>query len=224
MKTIVLLSGGLDSTTLLYLARGAGEVEAVSFDYGQRHAEELGRAVEICRRAGIAHWQGEMNAHFFRKGSLSGSDPIPEGHYAAENMASTIVPNRNAVMLSQAWALAITRGAQRVGYAAHSGDHPIYPDCRPEFMAAFAEAMRLGNDEEIQLWAPFATTTKAGIVMLGATLGVPFELTWSCYQGRPPKHCGRCGTCVERKEAFREAEIPDPTQYEDADYMIRAFR
>lgn len=219
-KAIVLFSGGLDSTTLVYeyIARGF-EVEALSVYYGQRHSRELEAARLIAAQLQIKHHYIDLSAAsivFNRSVLTDERRPVPEGHYQAASMAATVVPNRNAILLSLAWGLAVTLQAQRVGYAAHSGDHFIYPDCRSEFVGAMAEALYLGNtgyqDPTLILDAPFLRMTKGMIVTRGFALGVPFNLTWSCYNGGE-LHCGKCGTCVERKEAFEFAGVPDPTQY-----------
>lgn len=142
------------------------------------------------------------------------SVPLPEGHYAAESMKATVVPNRNMVLLAIAASWALSLGAERVAYAAHGGDHAIYPDCRPEFAVAMDVVFGVCDWKALSLYAPFLDATKADLVKLGAQLAVPFELTWSCYAGGE-KHCGRCGTCVERREAFKLAGVTDPTTYEE---------
>jgi 7-cyano-7-deazaguanine synthase len=143
---------------------------------------------------------------------------VPEGHYADENMKATVVPNRNAIMLSIAWGIAVSAGAWRVGYGAHAGDHPIYPDCRPEFTEALEKALVIGNEGFIppgmHIWTPWLGSPKSYIVKCGRRLRVPFEDTWSCYKGGA-LHCGKCGTCVERQEAFMMAGLNDPTIYEE---------
>jgi len=144
---------------------------------------------------------------------LTGGGDIPDGHYAAENMKLTVVPFRNAIMLSVATGFAESIGAEGLVIAAHHGDHAIYPDCREEFMRAMADTMRTGTYADIQLLRPFIDLNKGGIAARGAALGVDFSRTWSCYRGGDI-HCGRCGTCVERREAFLSAGLPDPTIYE----------
>ncbi len=149
-------------------------------------------------------------------GGSSLTDPavdVPLGHYEAENMKATIVPNRNMVFLAVATAWAISQKAQYIAYAAHSGDHAIYPDCRPEFADAMAQAIKLADWHPVELLRPFVSKTKAEIVKLGQELGVPYQWTWSCYQGGSV-HCGACGTCIERREAFALAGVPDPTEYD----------
>jgi 7-cyano-7-deazaguanine synthase len=220
MSTAVcLLSGGLDSTTLAYLLASQGyELECISIFYGQRHATELTAAERITDELG-ADW---TKVDISNVGNLlSGSaltDPsveVPHGHYADESMKLTVVPNRNAIMLSVAFGIAAARGAVLVGAAMHAGDHPIYPDCRPGFTEAFNKMERQAFDgmyKPVELYTPFINISKADIVKQGHELGVPYELTWSCYEGKNI-HCGECGTCVERKEAFQLAGVPDPTLY-----------
>ena len=217
MKTVVLLSGGLDSAVLLYALRAEGQdVLSFAVDYGQRHVRELEAARAIADAAGVtlmvAHLP-QLRTVFGSGNSQTGEVAVPEGHYAAPTMAQTVVPNRNMVLLSLAAAYAIARGASAVAYAAHAGDHPIYPDCRPGFVEAMQSPLYLCHETPIKLLAPFLTMNKAAIVRRGAALGVPFALTWSCYKGGD-RHCGKCGTCVERREAFATAGVNDPTEYE----------
>ncbi|MGF1529872.1 MAG: 7-cyano-7-deazaguanine synthase QueC [Puniceicoccaceae bacterium] len=216
MKTLVVFSGGLDSTVLLYhlLAEGK-QVSSLSVDYGQRHQVELSRARMIAENAGVP-WDC---VDFSTLGSLLGksslvdrSVEVPEGHYEDESMKLTVVPNRNMILIALATARAIAIGANEVAYGAHAGDHAIYPDCRPAFAEAMDAAVRLADFNEVRLYRPFIGLSKAEIVTRGAELGVPFEDTWSCYKGGAV-HCGRCGTCVERREAFQIAGVPDPTPY-----------
>lgn len=216
MKTVLIHSGGLDSTVLLYhLLAGGDELHALSVDYGQRHRRELDCAAAICQRIGVPHRVADLASI---GGLLSGSSltsphiEVAEGHYTEASMKSTVVPNRNMILLALATGHALSIGASRVAYAAHSGDHAIYPDCRNEFADAVASAMRLCDWQPVDLVRPFIDQTKAGIVARGAELGVPFEHTWSCYKGGE-LHCGRCGTCIERREAFHLAGVPDPTAY-----------
>lgn len=216
-KTVVVMSGGMDSTTLLYYLRSLGrDVLPLGVDYGQRHARELLAARTICNRLGLVYEVADLHQIRPLLGGSSQTDasvPVPEGHYAEESMKKTVVPNRNMILLSLAIARAISAGADEVAYGAHAGDHAIYPDCRGEFVQIMKEAALLCDWTPIKLVAPFVDLTKAGIAKKGAELGVPFELTWSCYKGAD-LHCGRCGTCVERREAFILSGVSDPTQYE----------
>ena len=216
MKTVLIYSGGLDSTVLLYHLHAAGHtLRALSVDYGQRHRCELTRAAEICARLGVSHQVADLSAiqPLISGSSLTSPEiEVAEGHYTEENMKSTVVPNRNMIFLALATGHALSIGAESIAYAAHSGDHAIYPDCRNEFADAMATAIRLADWNTVELSRPFVDWTKADIVRRGHELGVPFERTWSCYKGGD-LHCGRCGTCIERREAFDLAGVPDPTKY-----------
>ncbi len=217
MKVVVLCSGGMDSVTALYWARSAHEVVAVvSFDYGSKHnARELPYAAAHADKLQRRHELIRLDFvnKLFASDLLKSGGEIPEGHYAAENMKQTVVPFRNAIMLSIACGFAESVGAEGLVIAAHTGDHTIYPDCREDFMAAMGEAMRLGTYAGVKLLRPFIALTKGQIAAEGAKLGVDFARTWSCYKGGPV-HCGKCGTCVERREAFAQAGLKDPTVYE----------
>lgn len=217
MKTVLILSGGMDSTTLLHALLAEGDqVLAVGVDYGQRHRKELQAAQAICAELGVEFRIADLaGVRQFLGGSSQTDDSVqvPEGHYAEEAMKLTVVPNRNMLMLALAAAWAISLKADRVAYAAHGGDHTIYPDCRPEFVQAMGVALGLADWHEVELFAPFLSMSKADIASLGSHLAVPFERTWSCYKGGD-KHCGKCGTCVERREAFSVAGLVDPTEYE----------
>lgn len=218
MKTVLIFSGGMDSATLLWHLLAAGdEVICLGVDYGQRHRKELEAAAELARIAGVEFQVADLSAlRPFLAGSSQTSDdvPVPDGHYAEETMKATVVPNRNMLMLSVAGAWAISRKFDRVAYGAHGGDHAIYPDCRPEFADRVDEALRLADWHEVRLSRPFLELglDKTGIARLGAALSVPYEKTWSCYKGGDV-HCGTCGTCHERREAFQLAGVPDPTEY-----------
>jgi 7-cyano-7-deazaguanine synthase len=220
MHVVSLFSGGLDSTVLLFSLLDQGhDVIPLLVNYGQRHIRELEAASRICSMLGVTWQAADLRAlaPLLTGSSQTSADiPVPEGHYTDLSMKATVVPNRNMLMLSCAIACAVSQQAQAVAYAAHAGDHPIYPDCRPEFIAALAQAAQLCAWEPIQLLAPFQTMGKADIVRLGADLHVPFAETWSCYKGGTV-HCGRCGTDVERREAFVLAGIPDPTEYARVD-------
>ncbi len=217
MRAVVLVSGGLDSSTLLHhLVYQKIPCKAMTVDYGQRHKREMYSAAAICENLFIPLTVVRLNELAgFMKGSsqTSPSIPVPEGHYADETMKVTVVPNRNMVLLSLAAAWAISNKFDTVAYAAHAGDHPIYPDCRPAFIDAMNHALLLCNEPGICLHTPFSVYTKADIVRLGVEIDVPYKLTYSCYKGGI-FHCGKCGTCVERREAFQLAGVPDPTEYE----------
>jgi len=213
---LIVYSGGLDSTVLLHYLKASGDADAaLLFDYGQRHKKELEFAAQNCRKLGVPFELADLSpiTKLFGKSSLTDTSvEIPDGHYEDENMKSTVVPNRNMIMISIAAARAISVGTDKVAYAAHSGDHAIYPDCRPEFADALDNVLGLCHYYPLSLYRPFVDKTKSDIVKLGAELGVDFSLTWSCYKGGAV-HCGTCGTCTERKEAFRLAGVPDPTAY-----------
>lgn len=218
MKVIVLLSGGLDSTTLLYqIYRDHEVVACLSFDYGSKHNHrELPMAAYHCQKLGVDHVViplSFMNA-YFKSDLLKSGGAIPKGHYAAENMKQTIVSFRNGIMLSIAGGFAESRGAEKIAIAAHTGDHFIYVDCREEFLISMNEALREGTDTHIEILRPFVAMDKGAIVRRGIELGVDYSKTWSCYKGSQ-LHCGVCGTCVERREAFELAETTDPTKYEE---------
>ncbi len=213
---ILILSGGMDSVTLLYDYQERIAL-AISFDYGSNHnAREIPFARMHCERLGIPHHVIPLDfmSTYFRSSLLSGADDIPEGHYADENMKSTVVPFRNGIMLAIATGMAETNDLSYVMMANHGGDHTIYPDCRPEFVEAFDAAAHAGTFNGVHLLSPYCHMTKSQIAARGLELGINYAETWSCYKGGD-KHCGRCGTCIERKEALAEAGIPDPTDYLD---------
>lgn len=220
MNVVVLCSGGLDSVTALYWARREHHVlAAVSFDYGAKHNHrEIPFAAEHAANIGTRHEIIPLDFvnRLFASDLLKSGGEIPEGHYAAENMKQTVVPFRNAIMLSIACGLAESLEAGGLVIAAHGGDHAIYPDCREGFMQAMGTAMRLGTYAGVELLRPFIAFNKARIVSEGARLGVDFSRTWSCYKGGV-HHCGKCGTCVERREAFAQSGVPDPTIYASTD-------
>ena len=217
-NALVVFSGGMDSTTALWWAMREFEaVSAVSFSYGAKHnARELAAADAICRKLLIPRLEIPLDfiGKHFHSSLLKSGGAIPEGAYNEENMASTVVPFRNGIMLAAAAGLAEDSGCSALILGNHSGDHAIYPDCRPEFIDGMAQAIEAGTGGKVKLLSPFCRMTKGQIAKLGAGLGVDYSLTWSCYNGRD-KHCGKCGTCRERKDAFREAGLPDPTVYED---------
>ena len=216
-NSVIIVSGGLDSITLLY-DKTETIALAVSFDYGQNHgAKELPFAAHHCRKLGIPHITIPLSFmhRYFKSSLLDGAEAIPEGHYAEENMKSTVVPFRNGIMLAIATGIAESHGLKRVYIANHGGDHTIYPDCRPDFIQAMDGAATAGTFVNVRIEAPYTNITKADIVRRGTALGVDYSKTWSCYKGSDV-HCGKCGTCVERKEAFLEAGVKDPTEYEPA--------
>lgn len=227
MKTVLIYSGGLDSTVLLYHLRAAGhDLHALSVDYGQRHRCELTHAASICAELHVPNPVADLSSiqPLLAGSSLTSAEiEVAEGHYTEENMKSTIVPNRNMILLSVATGHALSIGAEQVAYAAHSGDHAIYPDCRNEFADAMANAIKLCDWNTVELARPFVEWTKADIVRRGAELELPFEKTWSCYKGLD-LHCGRCGTCIERREAFDLAEVKDPTAYAHDAPSVAALR
>jgi 7-cyano-7-deazaguanine synthase len=216
MKVVVLCSGGMDSVTALHWARREHTVvAAVSFDYGAKHNHrEIPFAAEHAASVGARHEVIALDfvERLFASDLLKSGGAIPEGHYEAENMKQTVVPFRNAIMLSIACGFAESVEADGLVIAAHGGDHAIYPDCREDFMQAMGNAMRLGTYAGIRLLRPFIAMNKGEIAAAGARLGVDFARTWSCYKGGAI-HCGRCGTCVERREAFVLAGVADPTVY-----------
>ena len=219
MKVVVLCSGGMDSVTALHWARQEHTVSVVvSFDYGAKHNHrELPLAAKHAAALGVRHETITLDFvnRLFASDLLKSGGEIPEGHYEADNMKQTVVPFRNAIMLSITCGFAESVGAEGLVIAAHGGDHAIYPDCREEFMRAMGDTIRLGTYAGIQLLRPFIAQTKGGIAAEGARLGVDFTQTWSCYKGGAV-HCGKCGTCVERREAFILAGLPDPTEYESS--------
>ncbi|MCM1348078.1 MAG: 7-cyano-7-deazaguanine synthase QueC [Firmicutes bacterium] len=208
---LIVLSGGMDSTTMLYEFKNSIAL-AVNFSYGANHNErESACARENCRRLGIELVEIDLAfmGKYFESSLLSGADAIPEGHYEDENMKSTVVPFRNGIMLAIAAGLAESRGLKAVMIANHGGDHAIYPDCRAEFIDSMGAAIANGTYEHLELRAPYTNLTKAQIACRGRETGVDYSLTYSCYKGGE-KHCGKCGTCVERREAMLAAGLtPD---------------
>lgn len=213
---LIIVSGGMDSVTLLHDRKDEIAL-AVTFDYGSNHNKrEIEYARMNCADLGIEHIVIPLDFihQYFKSSLLEGADAVPEGHYADENMKSTVVPFRNGIMLSIACGLAESRGLHKVMIANHSGDHAIYPDCRGTFISSMSEAMAYGTYEHIRIEAPYTGINKAQIAFIGKMRGIDYSKTYSCYKGGE-KHCGKCGTCVERKEALRDAGIDDPTEYED---------
>lgn len=216
--SVIVVSGGVDSITMLYeyqerIALG------VSFDYGSNHnARELPLAQMHCQRLGIPHLIIPLDfmPKYFKSSLLQGADAIPEGNYDEANMLSTVVPFRNGIMLSIAAGIAESNGLRYVMLANHAGDHTIYPDCRPQFVDAMSAAIEAGTYVGVKVLAPYTQITKTDIVRRGAALGIDYSQTWSCYKGGE-KHCGKCGTCRERIEAFHDAGVVDHTVYEDGE-------
>lgn len=226
MKVIVICSGGMDSVALAHRIADTHDLHALlSFDYGQRHAKEVNFAAACAHRLGVPHHVIDISSiGAALSGSALTSDiDVPDGHYAEETMKLTVVPNRNAIMLAIAFGMAAAQKVDAVATAVHGGDHFIYPDCRPDFIAAFQamEERALDGYADVQLLAPYVNGSKADIAVDGAKHGTPFAETWSCYKGED-LHCGRCGTCVERREAFHLAGLKDPTIYADPDFWRSA--
>jgi 7-cyano-7-deazaguanine synthase len=229
-KAVVLLSGGMDSTVLAYNIAAQGyDVHCLSVNYGQRHKKELEFAAITARKLNAEHRIVDLSGlNVLLAGSALTSQEVevPHGHYAADNMAITVVPNRNAILLSIATGWAVSLGASGVYFAAHSGDHAQYPDCKPEFVRMLSNALVEGNEgfmrAGFRIYAPFVNISKTEIAYVGDNNHVPFEDTWSCYEGGE-LHCGRCGTCVERIEALYDAGVNDKTQYADSYYWMAAL-
>lgn len=214
--SVIIVSGGMDSITLLYDKKDEIAL-GISFNYGANHNErEIGFAKLHCDRLGIKHIVIDLAfmSKYFKSSLLEGADAIPEGNYDEENMKSTVVPFRNGIMLSIAIGIAESNGLKKVFIANHGGDHTIYPDCRPAFISAIDSAAQAGTFVGVRVVAPYTNIRKEDIARIGYKLGINYAETWSCYKGGDI-HCGKCGTCRERKEAFRLAGIPDPTTYEE---------
>jgi len=218
---VAVLSGGLDSATALALmvSKGVRPSVALTFDYGQRHRREIESARAVAAWYGIEHHVVDLTSvsHLISASALTSNVAVPEGHYAEESMRATVVPNRNAMMFAVAWGVAVSRQASGIVVGVHAGDHHIYPDCRPEFIASFEAAMVRANEgmapDGMVVHAPLLLLDKAAIVGEASRLGVPMHLTWTCYNGRD-KACGKCGSCVERLEAFALNDLVDPAEYE----------
>lgn len=213
---LIVLSGGMDSVTMLHEYAGSIEL-AVTFNYGSNHnAREIECARFQCESLGIELVEIDLSfiGEYFHSSLLEGAEAIPEGSYDFDNMKSTVVPFRNGIMLAAAAGLAESRGLKAVMIANHAGDHALYPDCRDTFIKAMGSAIAAGTYDGIELRAPYTLMSKADIARRGKSLGVDYSHTYSCYKGGE-RHCGRCGTCVERREALAAAGIDDPTEYED---------
>tara|TARA_R100000808_G_scaffold6135_3_gene18391 strand:+ start:2329 stop:3018 length:690 start_codon:yes stop_codon:yes gene_type:complete len=217
---VLVVSGGMDSATLAHLVKEHhGKPYLITFDYGQRHKKEIEYAQLLAKNIDAPHKVIDISGiNSVLGGSALTDDSIevPDGHYEEETMAVTVVPNRNAIMLTVAYAQAVSLNVPKVGAAMHAGDHAIYPDCRPEFVDRFDFMQRCAVEghghPNLRLWTPFIDKSKADIAELGRQLGIDYSQTWSCYKG-DEFHCGTCGTCVERKEAFELIGMEDPTQY-----------
>lgn len=219
-KVVVIYSGGMDSFTVLNDAvRAEKQVYAVSFNYGQKHSKELHYAQKVCDELAIPHKIVDITAiHQLLLGSsLTDDIEIPDGHYEEESMKSTMVPNRNMIMLSLAVGYAVSIGANEVYYGAHNGDHAIYPDCRPEFVERMADVSRIANYEPVEIVAPFLNSSKDDILAQGLKHDLDYSKTWTCYKGRE-RACGKCGACQERLEAFRNNGVVDPLVYESGSH------
>ncbi len=218
-RVILIASGGLDSTTLMHrLLHEKKEIFALTFDYGQKHSKEINFARKNCEKFDIPHkiisLQELTQAGLFGNSSLTSDREIPEGNYEDENMMSTVVPNRNMIMLSTALAYAISIGAGEIYYGAHAGDHEIYPDCRPSFVGAMQHVARLCHYWPIEIKTPYLHVAKGDIVKEGLKLNVDYSMTWTCYKGGKYA-CGKCGSCIERLEAFKVNDIEDPLIYQE---------
>jgi len=215
-KVVVIYSGGMDSFTVLHKALEEGkEVYPLTFNYGQRHSKEIDYAANVCKELNIEHKVVDISAinQLMAGSSLTGDIDIPEGHYEQESMKSTMVPNRNMVLLSMAIAYAVSLDARAVYYGAHSGDHAIYPDCRPEFVEKMNEVSQIANYDPVDIVSPYIKQDKIGILRDGLRMGLDYGKSWTCYNGRE-KACGQCGSCQERLEAFELNGITDPLSYE----------
>ncbi len=215
-KAFIVLSGGLDSSTLAYYLKDKGyDLCAISFDYGQKHKKELLCAKKIADNLGIQHIVIDLTSvGKYLKSSLTTNEEVPEGHYEAENMKSTVVPHRNMIMATITAALAESKNIYTIALGVHGGDHYIYPDCRPDFIDILKYCLKLSSGgEDIEILTPFLHIDKRAILSIGLSLKVPYQDTWTCYNGRE-KACGKCGSCQERLESFEKCNSTDPLQYE----------
>lgn len=220
-KAILIISGGMDSTTMLYDVRNNYNiVAALSFDYGQRHKKELDYAKATCEKLGIEHNIVDLSniKSLLGGSSLTDNIDVPEGYYEGENMKLTVVPSRNTIMLSIASGYAVSKKAEIVFYGAHAGDHTIYPDCRPEYIQKLNECLKIANFEPVEVIAPYEDITKVEIIKKGLELNVPYQDTWTCYKGQE-KACGKCGSCQERLTAFKENGLEDPAEYDSRELI-----
>lgn len=215
-KVVVIYSGGMDSYTVLNHALKQGfDVYALTFDYGQRHVKEIEYAKRACDDLGVHHKIVDISAinSIIAGSSLTDDIDVPEGHYEADNMKQTVVPNRNMILLSLAVGYAVSLEATKVFYGAHSGDHAIYPDCRPEFVKKMQDVCAIANYEAVDITVPYLNVDKIAILEDGLKMGLDYSNTWTCYNGRE-KACGKCGACQERLEAFEKNNATDPLEYE----------
>jgi 7-cyano-7-deazaguanine synthase len=216
-KAVVIYSGGMDSFTILNKAVKDGlDVYALTFDYGQKHNKELKYAANVCTELNVHHRIIDITAinQLLQSSSLTSGADIPEGHYEADNMKSTVVPNRNMILLSLAIGYAVDLKADKVFYGAHAGDHAIYPDCRPEFVQKMKDVAAISNYDPVDIVTPYLNNSKIEILAEGLAMGLDYGKSWTCYNGRE-KACGKCGSCVERLEAFKENNMSDPLEYEE---------
>ena len=214
-KIIVVYSGGLDSFTLLNEAiRSGKDISALSFDYGQKHSKELHFVEKFCTQESIDSKIVDISSikELFQGSSLTDDIDIPKGHYEDDSMKSTVVPNRNMILISLALGCAVTKGAEEVWFGAHAGDHAIYPDCRPEFVEKMDSVARIANYSPIAIKAPYITMSKTEILAIGLNMQLDYGLTWTCYEGKDLA-CGSCGACHERLESFAANNVIDPIKY-----------
>ncbi len=215
-KVVVIFSGGMDSFTVLNkVVRQGFDVFALSFDYGQRHNKELEYAANVCEELNVHHKIVDISAinQLIGGSSLTSDIDVPEGHYEQDSMKQTVVPNRNMILLSMAVGYAVSLEASKVYYGAHSGDHAIYPDCRPEFVHRMNDVCEIANYEAVEIACPYLDVSKIDILTDGLKMGLDYAKTWTCYNGRE-KACGKCGACQERLEAFEKNNKTDPLDYE----------
>lgn len=216
MKIVTVISGGMDSITMLHKLHHEGhEIKAISFNYGQRHSKELEMAKVNCKDLNIEHRVIDITflQNLIHKSALTGDIDVPEGHYEDDNMKLTVVPNRNMILASLAIGFAVNEEYDAIALGVHSGDHAIYPDCRPEFIQSLDNVSQIANYKPIKVLAPFINANKTEIIRQGLEIGVDYAKTWTCYKGLE-KACGRCGSCQERFEAFKNNGVEDPLEYE----------